>query len=559
MSSDGERSPKRQRRSYSPPSPALPETKPFVHQPQTPPPSVHMSPSWQAQTSTLQQVGSVPFPTPPSTTGCFSQQRGAGSDGGESGQHTPATAGEDRQDEEGDAEMPDVQHNGEGEGEGDVSMVSAPAVEADAEHRRTDHERQEGTPSDSSTTDMLPPPPPRLYKLRTKPIAPARPHPSQNLIDLYSLQGVQASVARHDAAGNKINKLRKSYEGKVKQLGLSGRSKVHMGNGALAGLMVPDWDYDVGGGKTFWEQDRGAEFPLGNPETEQEVMGKLGPALSLRAGQLPKGDHEQWKSILGLDEPKGTPVVTATKPNGLLAASNPAFAKTAPGLRHSAPSSPGQGLGGARPERAGKKRRYDEASYSGYHEGFDDDGYSTGGDSASRRASASKRQKTGAPGSGGSGDDYWILRQWRLQSKAALVKKEAQEEELEQSDEKKFVLKLKSTPVSQHFGSEAKLKPTLMLRRLSSLTAGLKQMRNVLLSYSTFTDPTTTSPSPDDERGLAATVTLLLPRLIDTQSLLAKLYTQLDAEPTGEREKLGEAAEAVDGMLRSVRSGGAWD
>ena len=73
-------------------------------------------------------------------------------------------------------------------------------------------------------------------------IAPARPHPSQNLIDLYSLQGVQASVTRHDAAGNKINKLRKSYEGKVKQLGLSGRSKAQMGNGALAGLIVPEWD-----------------------------------------------------------------------------------------------------------------------------------------------------------------------------------------------------------------------------------------------------------------------------------------------------------------------------
>jgi len=166
MSSDGERSPKRQRRSYSPPSPALPETKPFVHQPETPPPSVHMSPSWQTQTSTLQQVGGAPFPTPPSTTGFFSQHRGAGSEGGESGQQTPATAYEGHRDDEGDAEMADAQQSGEAED--DVSMLSAPAAEADSGHRRTDHDRQESTVNDSSLTDALPPPPPRLYKLRSK-------------------------------------------------------------------------------------------------------------------------------------------------------------------------------------------------------------------------------------------------------------------------------------------------------------------------------------------------------------------------------------------------------
>lgn len=161
MSSDDERSPKRQRRSYSPASPAPPETKAFVHQPHTPPPSVHMSPSWQAQTSSHQQGGSVTFPTPPSTAGFQSQQRGFGSEGGaESGQHTPAPESEQRRDNEGDAEMVDRQASGESEG--DVSMASAVTAE-DAEHRRTDHERQAGTPHDVPT-DLLPPPPPRLYK-----------------------------------------------------------------------------------------------------------------------------------------------------------------------------------------------------------------------------------------------------------------------------------------------------------------------------------------------------------------------------------------------------------
>ncbi|KAK3651207.1 hypothetical protein LTR56_002065 [Elasticomyces elasticus] len=386
MFSDGERSPKRQRRSYSPPSPALPETKGFVHHvPQTPPPSVHMSPSWQAQTSTLQQVNSVPFPTPPSTTGLFSQQRGAGSEGGESGQHTPATIGEEHREEDRDTEMVDVQKSGHGEGEGDVSMVSAPAAEVDAEHRRTDHERHGDLPN-AGLAEMLPPPPPLLFKRRTQPLAPTRPHPSQNIINLYHLQDVQASVARKDAEGQK-KALRKSYEGKVKQLGIAGKSKARLGNNALVGLVDPNWDNESAPGRTWWDDQRTNEFPLGSTRTQQEIMGKLGSALSMKPGQMPRKEHEEWKSILALEAPKGTPVVSATKSNGF--PMNAAL--TAPGVRSSAPNSP---AGVIRPERSGKKRRYDESSYSGYHEGYDDDGYSTGGDSASRRASASKRQKT---------------------------------------------------------------------------------------------------------------------------------------------------------------------
>lgn len=121
-----ERSPKRQRRSYSPPSP--PETKPvFVAQhPHTPPPSVHMSPSWNAQTSSLQHGGSVTFPTPPSTAGYHGQMSGKGptSEGGvESVSSTPVDSG----------------NIGRKDGDGDADIA---AVEAKPGHRRTDHERQ---------------------------------------------------------------------------------------------------------------------------------------------------------------------------------------------------------------------------------------------------------------------------------------------------------------------------------------------------------------------------------------------------------------------------------
>lgn len=123
-----ERSPKRQRRSYSPPSP--PASKPaFVAQhPHTPPPSVHMSPTWNAQSSSLQQGGGVTFPTPPSTSGYHGHTTGRGPSseaGVESGKGTPTESGE----------------MARRDGDGDVSMGG----DAQAEHRRSDHDRSENS------------------------------------------------------------------------------------------------------------------------------------------------------------------------------------------------------------------------------------------------------------------------------------------------------------------------------------------------------------------------------------------------------------------------------
>ncbi|KAK5120599.1 hypothetical protein LTR85_006255 [Meristemomyces frigidus] len=399
MSPDGERSPKRQRlESYSPASPPIAETKAaFVHHPQTPPPSVHMSPSWQAQSQAAEQQsgpGSVTFPTPPSTAGFPGQQRsfGGAEDGAESGQHTPAPESEQRKDGDADAEMQDRPDDGPAQStvkpaDGDVNMEG---VAEDAEHRRTDHERQQG----QHTAPHMPPPAPRLYKLRTDPIAPSRPHPSHNLMDLYDLQRIQHSVARRDAEGKKINKLRKSYEGKVKALSLEGRFKATANDGALQGLLDPNWDADVGGGVSWWEQEKGDPLHDGGPSMN-DLLAKLDAATSMRAGLLPKSENKEWKDMLAMDDAKGsTPAANATKP-GLL---NPALAKTAAGaaLRASAPSSPRNNTLG-RPERSGKRRRYDDSSFDGYQQTYDEDGgYSTGGmDDANggRRGSGVKRQK----------------------------------------------------------------------------------------------------------------------------------------------------------------------
>jgi hypothetical protein len=137
-----ERSPKRQRRSFSPPSPAAKLAFVATEHPHTPPPSVHMSPTWNAQSSSLQNGGGVTFPTPPSTSGYQGHMTGRGpsSDGGvESGTGTPTDAGELRKD-----------------GDGDVKMSG----EANAEHRRSDHERS----SDATPAAALL----GLYKLLSK-------------------------------------------------------------------------------------------------------------------------------------------------------------------------------------------------------------------------------------------------------------------------------------------------------------------------------------------------------------------------------------------------------
>lgn len=141
MSSD-ERSPKRQRlSSYSPastPTETKPDTTPFVQHPNTPPPSVHMSPSWPSQPLPGLSGGGgggVNFPTPPSPAAGYQSQaqsiaQSLGSEGG-SARQTPAADGETS-----DVEMRE-EKAGSGDGDVDVRMD-------DGEHRRSDHERTEG-------------------------------------------------------------------------------------------------------------------------------------------------------------------------------------------------------------------------------------------------------------------------------------------------------------------------------------------------------------------------------------------------------------------------------
>lgn len=222
---------------------------------------------------------------------------------------------------------------------------------------------------------------------------PSQPHATQNLIELYGLQSIQQKVARKDPiTGEKINKMRKSYATKVKDLGLEGKNKAVSNQGELAAILDPDWNAMTANGSTWWDE-RWQELRLDDEKAQAQVLSKLDSALHMEPGRLPAKEHEEWKSTLGLDDSaslaKAAPAPSAVKQPAI----NAHLAKTAPAAaaRGSAPSSPRNGI---RPDRTGKKRSYRDSSFEGYNDGFEDDGYSTGGvDDTGRRRDSTKRQK----------------------------------------------------------------------------------------------------------------------------------------------------------------------
>ena len=356
---------KRQRRSFSPTSPLLDHQTQhtgFVH---TPPPSVHMSPQSQVQLPTT-TVGSShePMSTMP----------------------TPSPSGEGGHVDHGEHVLSVPERGPKRKRELDDE------AEADAKHRRTDHERQ--------PADMMPPPPPPPSNYAPPTSSRSLPGPRQtdDMMSLYSLSTLQASVARRDeVTGAKINKLRKSYEGKVKTLALEGRAKAVPGDNALIGFVHNDWDFVIPNGNTLWQEEKLSVYGVLEEGVEESTLGLLGEALQgVRVGGLPGKEGEKWKQVLALDEK----TLAATAPATPAVATHPALVRTSAqqALRASAPASPRNGLGAnsaLRPDRTGKKRRYDESSYTGYSEGYvDDDGYSTGGvDDARRSSGGPKRQK----------------------------------------------------------------------------------------------------------------------------------------------------------------------
>jgi hypothetical protein len=187
------------------------------------------------------------------------------------------------------------------------------------------------------------------------------PDPSYDLVSLYGLGPVAKSVARIDpVTGEKINRLRKSYEGKLKGLGLAGRNKpVKHDSETPGGLrqmtMWPEEEWQ--NQKVFGKQIKVADM-------DSALQNLQLKAMKMEPGMVPNNDY--WEDVLGHEK------------QSKHAGSGDVSKKTAaPSNGVRVPSQPNGTSEAAEPERnrpsRGRKRHYDDSSFVGYGEGYADD------------------------------------------------------------------------------------------------------------------------------------------------------------------------------------------
>lgn len=190
-----------------------------------------------------------------------------------------------------------------------------------------------------------------------------RPDPRQHLLSCYGLSGLHAKVARTDPITHeKINKLRKSYEGQIKNFALAGRNKptkeeIPEGQWSSLNMMMLEPDDSWYASKVMGKKI----------EVNSDLESRLRKAMFLQPGRT--RDHEQWEDLLGHE--KARPVQ----------AQEPVSKKVVAGAPLQRPQVNGSGVrtlshaaGDAmRPRRTGKKRSYADNSFEGYGDGFVDD------------------------------------------------------------------------------------------------------------------------------------------------------------------------------------------
>ncbi|EEQ88847.1 hypothetical protein RJZ56_007741 [Blastomyces dermatitidis] len=256
-----------------------------------------------------------------------------------------------------------------------------------SEHRRTDHDRQKRGADkipDDNTMDLdhraasstqeeelklsaLRQNIGTAFHLCKSSYTASGPNPSLDLISLYGLGPVASSVARTDpVTGEKINRLRKSYEGKIKGLGLAGRNKpVKAEPGATGGLKyLTLWPEEE------WQNQKvyGKDIKVAAPDSSffrQQLK-----AMKMEPGVLP--NHEIWEDALGHE--KASKVMVANDASMAKAAGTVPGSIRQPVHTNGTPSmisTPATEY--TRPKRTGKKRSYNDSSFVGYGEGFPDD------------------------------------------------------------------------------------------------------------------------------------------------------------------------------------------
>jgi len=213
------------------------------------------------------------------------------------------------------------------------------------------------------------------YLLCRTPHTVAYPSMCDDLFEIFNLTGIAADYARVKPNGEK-NALRKTYKGQIKQLGVNGhfdstRKEVDDPLGFFAMINLPETEWHA-----FSVQ--GKEIEKGFSETI--LQSALGRATLMAKGPIPKA---VWDSaVLGDLAPSNVQKKPAPK------------APTTPATS-ALPTVKSGSMDAAQIERLrrnGKKRSYQDSSFEGYSESFQNEegGYSTGGDD---RSNILKRRK----------------------------------------------------------------------------------------------------------------------------------------------------------------------
>jgi hypothetical protein len=203
------------------------------------------------------------------------------------------------------------------------------------------------------------------------------------------LNDIASQVARTLPNGEK-NKLRKTYKGKIKELGLNGKFDVEVReddapDSLLAMLRQPEEEWAI-------QNRQGKEIENGFGAA---VRSSLPIAMTMAKGAIPKSSWDS--SVLGeldLPETKVSTAPVATKPVATVTLQK----STSGNIPVAQPRSAKIDI--ARPKRNVKKRGYEESSFEGYGEGYVDDdmadaGYSTG-EGDDRGISQKRRKKVGS-------------------------------------------------------------------------------------------------------------------------------------------------------------------
>ena len=171
----------------------------------------------------------------------------------------------------------------------------------------------------------------------------------------------------------------------MKTFGLAGRNKAIKHEEDTPGGLVemsawPDEEWYV-------QKVSGKELSKG---LSSGTLSKLEKALKLEPGPVPKND--EWENILGHESRKG-PVLEGKAKQPV---PSTVKAPKANGQTNGVTTVPAE-KGVARPQRARKRTRYDDASFEGYGEGFvdddrdDEDGYTS--NDGSKRSSGSRKKR----------------------------------------------------------------------------------------------------------------------------------------------------------------------